>query len=49
PRGRPVGARNQSEGLMQRDPSAFELVERRPRQCGICHQTGHNSRTCPTV
>ncbi|CAJ0635060.1 8268_t:CDS:2, partial [Entrophospora sp. SA101] len=49
PRGRPVGARNQSEGSMQRDPSAFELVERRPRQCGICHQTGHNSRTCPTV
>ncbi|CAJ0824060.1 6002_t:CDS:2 [Entrophospora sp. SA101] len=49
PRGRPVGARNQSEGSMQRDPSAFELVERRPRQCGICCQTGHNSRTCPTV
>ena len=43
PRGRPVGARNQSEGSMQRDPSAFELVERRPRQCGICCQTGHNS------
>nr|CAG8652006.1 14323_t:CDS:1 [Entrophospora candida] len=49
PRGRPVGARNQSEGSMQRDPSAFELVERRPRQCGICRQTGHNSQTCPTV
>jgi hypothetical protein len=48
-RGRPVGARNRSEGSMQRDPSAFELVERRPRQCGICRQAGHNSRTCPNV
>ncbi|CAJ0648434.1 462_t:CDS:2, partial [Entrophospora sp. SA101] len=43
PQGRPVGARNQREGSMQRDPSAFELVERRPRKCGICCQTGHNS------
>jgi hypothetical protein len=47
--GRPVGTRNQSQRSMQRDPSAFELVERERRRCGKCHQTGHNSRTCSNV
>ncbi|CAG8445646.1 22348_t:CDS:2 [Gigaspora rosea] len=47
PRGRPVGARNKR--TTQRDPSAFEHIEKRSRQCGTCHQAGHNSRTCPNV
>ena len=34
---------------VKRIPSALERgpKERRTYVCGICHQTGHNSRTCP--
>ncbi|CAG8511011.1 7103_t:CDS:2 [Cetraspora pellucida] len=44
PRGRPVGARNKNKRIIQRDPSTFEHVEKQSRQCGTCHQTGHNKR-----
>ncbi|CAG8834989.1 41835_t:CDS:2, partial [Gigaspora margarita] len=47
PRGRPIGAKNKNPRSVQRDPSAFEHVEKRQKQCGMCRQTGHNSRTCP--
>ena len=32
-----------SNNSTKRDPSEFELVERRVRQCTTCHQPGHNS------
>ncbi|CAG8760479.1 6358_t:CDS:2, partial [Dentiscutata erythropus] len=45
PREKPVGAKNQKS--VRRDPSAFEIAEKRPRQCSTCHQIGHNCQTCP--
>ncbi|CAG8679806.1 8491_t:CDS:2, partial [Gigaspora rosea] len=31
PRGRPVGAKNQNQRSVRRDPSAFEIAEKRPK------------------
>ncbi|CAG8805371.1 4819_t:CDS:2, partial [Racocetra persica] len=47
-RRRPVGARNHAQSSTERDSSAFELVESE-RKCGIYHESGHNSRTCPNA
>ncbi|CAG8485321.1 3798_t:CDS:2 [Racocetra persica] len=41
----PVGARNHAQSSTERDLSAFELVKS-GRKCGICRESGHNSRTC---
>ncbi|CAG8753405.1 33377_t:CDS:1 [Gigaspora margarita] len=49
PRGRPARAKNKSQKSTARDPFAFELVEKRLRQCDLCQQTGHNCRTCPNA
>ncbi|CAG8749046.1 3312_t:CDS:2, partial [Cetraspora pellucida] len=42
-----LGARN-IQSSTQRDPFTFELTKtgRHIRKCGLCHLTGHNSRTC---
>ena len=46
-KGRPSGATNKrSIDSTRRDPSGFVLVDQRVRQCTICYQPGHNSRTC---
>ena len=46
-KGRPSGATNKrSTSSTKRDPSGFEFVEQKVRQCTLCHQSGHNSRTC---
>jgi len=41
-RGRLAGSKNKT--ITTRDKSHFEYVE--GRKCGICGQSGHNSRTC---
>ena len=46
-KGRPSGATNKrSINSTRRDPSGFVLVDQSVRQCTICYQPGHNSRTC---
>ena len=46
-RGCPVGALSHTQNSTTRNPSAFELIDQsNRRKCGICHQIGHNSRTC---
>jgi hypothetical protein len=42
-RDRPASSKNKTSTT--RDKSHFEYVER--RKCGVCGQSGHNSRTCP--
>jgi hypothetical protein len=42
-RDRPAGSKNKTS--MTRDKSHFQYVE--GRKCGVCGQSGHNSRTCP--
>ncbi|CAG8827884.1 42799_t:CDS:2, partial [Gigaspora margarita] len=29
--------------------SAFELIRKHNRRCGLCREIGYNSRTCPRV
>ncbi|CAB4377488.1 unnamed protein product [Rhizophagus irregularis] len=46
-KGRPSGVTNKrSTNSTRRDPSRFELVDQRVRKCTVCHQPGHNSRSC---
>ncbi|RHZ63686.1 hypothetical protein Glove_328g60 [Diversispora epigaea] len=46
----PVEAKNYAQSSTKRDPSTFELVEQgKRRKCGLCHEIGHNSRTCPNA
>ena len=46
-KGRPSGATNKrSINSTRRDPSGFEFVDQKARQCTLCRQPGHNSRTC---
>ena len=33
----------------QRDGGQRRRAETRPRRCGVCHNAGHNSRTCQIV
>ncbi|CAG8786516.1 37178_t:CDS:1 [Gigaspora margarita] len=49
PRGRPVGTKNKNKGMTQRELSEFEHVKKCARQCGTCHQIGHNCHTCPNA
>jgi len=42
-RGRPAGFKNNTNTT--RNKSHFEYVE--GRKCGVCGQSGHNSKTCP--
>jgi hypothetical protein len=44
-RNRPVGSKNKTSTT--KDKSHFEYVE--GRKCGVCGQSGHNSRTCPQM
>ncbi|CAG8503200.1 12601_t:CDS:2 [Cetraspora pellucida] len=47
-RGRPPGALNRrTNNSTRRDPSGFELVDRRVRRCTHCKQPGHYASTCP--
>lgn len=53
-RGRPSRATNRrtnETSSTRREPSGFELVQTgsADRRCGLCRQSGHNSRTCPNV
>jgi hypothetical protein len=41
-RGRPVGSKNK----VTKDVPVSEGKVRKPTQCGLCGETGHNSRTC---
>lgn len=46
-KGRPSGATNKrSINSTKRDSSGFELMNQSVRKCTLCHQPGHNSRTC---
>jgi hypothetical protein len=42
-RGRPEGSKNKTSTT--RDKSHFKYME--GRKCGVCGQSGQNSRTCP--
>ena len=42
-RGRPPATGHST----RRDPSHFEMGQQQERRCGVCRETGHNSRTCP--
>jgi hypothetical protein len=42
-RDKPAGSKNKTSTT--RDKSHFEYVE--GRKCGVCGQSGHNSKTCP--
>ncbi|CAG8690044.1 5805_t:CDS:1, partial [Cetraspora pellucida] len=45
----PSGAPNwQQTNTTKRDPSGFELVEHKVRQCNHYNQPSHNARTCLT-
>ena len=47
-RGRSQGSTNRaSESSTRREPSQFEVGQRRQRLCGKCRQAGHYSSTCP--
>ncbi|CAG8489267.1 9513_t:CDS:2 [Cetraspora pellucida] len=47
-KGRPSGAPNrQPANTTRQDPSGFEFVDHKARQCSIYKQSGHNARTCP--
>ncbi|CAG8514237.1 21835_t:CDS:2 [Gigaspora margarita] len=46
----PVGAKNHTQPSTKKDLSTFELImSGKYRKCGICHETGHNSRMCPNA
>ncbi|CAG8606737.1 6636_t:CDS:1, partial [Dentiscutata heterogama] len=43
-KGHPPGApNNQQTNTTRREPSGFEFVEPRTKQCSICKQSGHNA------
>ncbi|PIA24917.1 hypothetical protein AQUCO_04100189v1 [Aquilegia coerulea] len=46
-KGRPSNSNTKKVAVSstRRDPSGFEIVEK-SRKCSICHEVGHNSRTC---
>ena len=52
-KGRPVKSRIRNEmdgvrreqGSRREDPELREIQSR--QQCGVCHQEGHNRRSCP--
>ena len=33
----------------QHDGGRRQRAETRPRRCGVCHNAGHNSRTCQII
>ena len=45
-RGRPKSKKT-PKCSTKRDPSAFELVQKRQSKCSRCHKPGHNIKTCP--
>ena len=46
-KGRPLGSKNKKEvSSTKRDPSAFEIMEKKARKCSHCHNGGHDIRTC---
>ncbi|CAG8831084.1 13678_t:CDS:2 [Gigaspora margarita] len=50
PQERLVGTKNKNKRMTQRELSEFEHVEKwHTRQCGTCHQIGHNCQTCPNA
>ncbi|XP_050368851.1 protein FAR1-RELATED SEQUENCE 5-like [Argentina anserina] len=43
----PVGSKNKkSSSSTKRDPSAFEIVEKKSQKCSFFHDEGHDVRTC---
>jgi hypothetical protein len=48
-KGRPMGSKKRNEtSSTNREPSHFEIVEKKARKCGSCGNSGHNRSTCPS-